>query len=179
MRKNVNGCNIRFEVRENAQSAAIPVLFLHGWGCDLEYFAALMDAAQETATVIALDFPAHGKSDEPPVPWGVEDYALQVKQLLDLLHIARVDIVAHSFGVRVAIWLASHDPQLIGKMVFTGGAGIQKPATQAGDRRNRTLQALEGDDTLFDEDAAAENADAEAAKQADSDIRIQGLRKPK
>ncbi len=128
MFRNIGGCKIRYEIRLNEQSAEPPVLFLHGWGCNAGFFTELMDAMQESATVLALDFPAHGESDEPPLPWGVGDFAGQVSELLTFLQIKTVDVVAHSFGARVAIWLASHNPQLINKIVITGGAGVKKPA---------------------------------------------------
>ena len=133
MFRNIGGCKIRFEIRANEQSREMPVLFLHGWGCDLEMFSGMMDAMQGSATLLALDFPAHGESDDPPEPWGVGDFAQQVAALLDSLQMEKVDIVAHSFGARVAIWLASHNPQLVNKIVITGGAGVKKSTdAQAG-----------------------------------------------
>lgn len=138
MFRNIGGCKIRFEIRTNAQSGELPVLFLHGWGCDAGIFTGLMDAVQDTATLLALDFPAHGESGDPPEPWGVGDFAGQVLGLLDFLQMEKVDVVAHSFGARVAIWLASHYPRRVNKIVITGGAGVKKPVdAQAGKKTAR------------------------------------------
>ena len=126
----VNGSAIHYEIRNHGNAAETPVLLLHGWGCDMSIFAGVMSALQDDTTLIALDFPAHGESAEPPEPWGVGDFALQVKQLLHECRIDRVNVIAHSFGARVAIYLASHEPQLIGKLVITGGAGVKKPSAR-------------------------------------------------
>ena len=40
------------------------------------------------------------------------------------LNIDKTNIIAHSFGARVAIFLASQHPKLVSKMIITGGAGI-------------------------------------------------------
>ena len=144
MLQTVNGCKIHYEIKHNSKSSETPVLFLHGWGCDANIFADLMEAAQTRATVISLDFPAHGQSEAPPIPWGVGDFAVQVKQLLDNINIVKVCVVAHSFGARVSIYLASQYPQLIEKMIITGGAGIRKPATQQNAKRTSHYKRLSG-----------------------------------
>ena len=126
----VNGSAIHYEVRNHGNAAETPVLLLHGWGCDMSIFTGLMNALKDDATIIALDFPAHGESAEPPETWGVGDFARQVKQLLQDCRIDRVNVIAHSFGARVAVYLAATEPQLIDKLVITGGAGVKKPAAR-------------------------------------------------
>jgi pimeloyl-ACP methyl ester carboxylesterase len=138
----INGCGIHYEIRESGNAGGTPVLFLHGWGCDMHLFSGTMDALKDLAMLIALDFPAHGESEEPPQPWGVGEYAEQVKQLLLEHRIDQVDIVAHSFGARVAVWLAANEPGLVGKMVITGGAGIKKPATETASKRTARYKRL-------------------------------------
>ncbi|MBO5502339.1 MAG: alpha/beta hydrolase, partial [Clostridia bacterium] len=64
------------------------------------------------------------------MPWGVPEYAAQVKALLDSLAFSKINVVAHSFGGRVAIELASTYPELIEKLLITGGAGLRKQPTE-------------------------------------------------
>jgi len=56
-------------------------------------------------------------------------------------------VIAHSFGGRVAIWLAAQEPALIRRLVLTGAAGLmpQKTAAQEADGRRyqRQKQRLE------------------------------------
>ena len=117
-----------FYVTRGLEEPGIPVLFLHGWGCTHEVFSPLMEAL--SLPEIAMDFPGHGESGEPATPWGIPEYAEQVLQLLDFLGVPRVRIVAHSFGGRVALWLSSHAPERVERMVLTGAAGIRPPQSE-------------------------------------------------
>ena len=142
MIRNVNGCRIHYEITQEGNSVGLPVLFLHGWGCDLRIFSRIMEAVRDRATLVALDFPAHGESEEPPQPWGVGEFARQVHALLKELQIAKVHIVAHSYGARVALWLAAHEPDFVGNLVITGGAGIKKPVSPEAEKRTVRYKRL-------------------------------------
>ena len=133
----IQDCRIayRYEKAEDDQSETI--LLMHGWGCDGTIFNSMIDSLRKHASVLVVDFPGHGQSGEPSAPWGVEEYANQILGLLDVLQISCTHIIAHSFGGRVAIWLASHAPERIGKMLITGGAGIRKTSTIQSSRQKR------------------------------------------
>lgn len=135
MQETLCGCLLDYEIRVHPTPDAPRVLLLHGWGCDRTTFSFIETALAETATVITLDFPGHGRSGEPPEPWGVGDYAAQVYALLEAHSLGPVHLIAHSFGGRVALWLAAHHPEAIRQMVITGGAGIRKPVTEQARKR--------------------------------------------
>ena len=63
-----------------------------------------------------------------PYPYSVDDYVLEIENVLDEIGEENVDILAHSFGARVAIKLANKDKR-IDKIVFTGGAGLKPKRT--------------------------------------------------
>ena len=113
------------------------ILLLHGWGCDGSIFAAVERELAPQAGLLTVDFPGHGHSDEPPQPWGVPEYAEQIRSLLQQLGLQKVHIIAHSFGGRVAIYLASQHPQFVDRMIITGGAGIRKPPSEAQSKRQK------------------------------------------
>lgn len=135
MEATIQGCRLFYRWRQPESAKAPAVLLLHGWGCDSSIFSFIESELPADAPVLALDFPGHGKSGEPPEPWGVAEYAKQVLALMDELKIERVRIIAHSFGGRIAIYLASHFPERVEKMVITGGAGIRKPASESQKKR--------------------------------------------
>ncbi|MBQ9198004.1 MAG: alpha/beta hydrolase [Clostridia bacterium] len=118
------------------------ILMLHGWGCSIQHFEPIAQAMQDDYHITVIDFPAHGQSSQPPAPWGVGDFAECVKQLIERLHIAPCYVIAHSFGGRVALWLAANEPQLIIRMVLTGCAGIRKPQTEEAKKRSERYQKL-------------------------------------
>ena len=109
------------------------VLFLHGWGCSAQMMESMQRTLSKKMRTAAIDFPGHGrmgKAAEPPKPWGVPQYMEMTAEIIRRLELAPCDIVAHSFGGRVALYLGAHEPQLINRIVLTGGAGIQKPQTE-------------------------------------------------
>jgi pimeloyl-ACP methyl ester carboxylesterase len=136
----IQDCRIFYRSERLENSNAPTILFLHGWGCDGNVFSFFQKAIN--TSWISVDFPGHGLSGEPPMPWGVPEYAEQIYQLLQALSVEKVNIVAHSFGGRVAIYLASHHPEVVGKMIITGGAGIRKPASETQSKRQKQYQKL-------------------------------------
>lgn len=118
------------------------ILMLHGWGCSVQHFEPVAQALADRYQITVIDFPAHGQSSQPPEPWGVSDFGECVKQLIGQLRIAPCDIIAHSFGGRVALWLAANEPSLVNRLVLTGCAGIRKPQTEEGKKRGARYQRL-------------------------------------
>lgn len=135
----INGVKLHYE---QYGSGARNVLMLHGWGCEIKHFAPIAEAMQADYHITVIDFPAHGQSSPPPSPWSVSDFAACVKQLIERLSIAPCDVIAHSFGGRVALFLAANEPQLINRLVLTGGAGLKKAPTAAQQKRSAHYRRL-------------------------------------
>lgn len=96
-------------------------LFLHGWGGSVESFKFI--AKEFSGKKILIDFPPFGDSGEPLSEWDLYDYVNVTKLIMLELKIDNYNIVAHSFGGRVAIILATCG--VVNKMVLTGCAGIK------------------------------------------------------
>ncbi|MBR3885765.1 MAG: alpha/beta hydrolase [Clostridia bacterium] len=79
------------------------IVFLHGWGADLNSFLWLKDYFFGEYSLIFLDFDGFGKTGEPKEALNLFDYVLNLKKLLDNFDIEEICFVAHSFGGRVAI----------------------------------------------------------------------------
>lgn len=138
----IQNCRLFYRYQTAEKSAAPTILFLHGWGCDGSIFQCFDKELNAHADCLFVDFPGHGQSGEPSEPWGVPEYAEQIRMLLKTLKIERVHIIAHSFGGRVAIWLSSHYPELVEKMVITGGAGLRKPDAGKPSKRQQQYKRL-------------------------------------
>ena len=121
------------------------VLLLHGWGCSAEMMSGIQNALSGSMRTLALDFPGHGAMGHaapPPETWGVPEYAELCVQLIRKYDLAPCDLIAHSFGGRVAIWLAANHPELVGRMVLTGAAGVPKPASGQLQARQKLYKRL-------------------------------------
>ena len=101
------------------------VLLLHGWGCDISLMRPVGEALAAEHRILMIDLPGHGKSGRPPEPWGVPEYAACVAGMLERLQFSPCSVIAHSFGCRIAAWLAAEKPGLFTRMIFTGAAGIK------------------------------------------------------
>ncbi len=101
------------------------MLLLHGWGGCADSFAPVSLRLQAVFSVYAVDFPAHGDSDMPKKPWHVQDFADILRAFIQEHQLEGCAVIAHSFGGRVVLKLASREPRLFQKIVLTGGAGIR------------------------------------------------------
>ena len=121
------------------------LILLHGWGCSAQMMSAAQEAFAPFMRTLSLDFPGHGamgKAPEPPGPWGVPEYAGLVARLIERYALAPCDVIAHSFGCRVAILLAAEHPEQVGRMILTGAAGIPKPKSRESERRQGAYRLL-------------------------------------
>ncbi len=121
----IDGIKINYEQHGEGED----VLVLHGWGASMETMRPVIDALSSRYRVTALDFPGFGGSGVPPEHYGVPQYAALIYALLQQLGIQKTHVICHSFGGRVTILLAAQHQQMIGKIVFTGAAGLLKRRT--------------------------------------------------
>lgn len=83
------------------------LVFLHGWGQNIEMMKLLADAFVKENRIIILDFPGFGESAEPKEVWTIEDFADMVHELLQKLNIENFTLLGHSFGGKVTLMYAS------------------------------------------------------------------------
>ncbi len=121
----IDGIRVRYARRGEEGSTRVPVLFLHGFGGDLDNWLFNLDAVAAAAPVIALDLPAHGQSDAR-LPGGgtLADLAAFVLHFLDTIGVERVHVVGHSMGGAVAAQMALAAPQRIASLVLIASAGL-------------------------------------------------------
>ena len=79
------------------------LVFLHGWGADLNSFLWLKDFFVDEYSLIFLDFYGFGKTGEPCSPFSLSDYVENLKLFLNKFEIEELVLIGHSFGGRVAI----------------------------------------------------------------------------
>lgn len=105
------------------------VILMHGWGGSAESFKPVFDYLSKSYKVYAFDFPGFGKSSLPPKVWGKEEYGKFFINFLKSTGIERTNIIAHSFGGRIAIWLAANYPEKVNKLILINSAGIKPSRT--------------------------------------------------
>jgi pimeloyl-ACP methyl ester carboxylesterase len=116
----------RFSYMEAGPADARPLVLLHGIGANSMGWRFQFAGLAGRFHVIAWNAPGYMMSDnllaETP---GSQDYADSVSDFLAALGIERFDMLANSFGTRVAQCFAYHHPGRIERTVFTGTAVAQ------------------------------------------------------
>ena len=132
----------RFSYMEAGDPDGIPLLLLHGIGASSLYWRYQFAGLSDRWRVIAWNAPGYLLSDNllADAPTGL-DYADAVAEFLASLELEWVNILANSFGTRVAQEFARHHPGRIGRMVLTG-TGIGRGDMSAEDKA-RAIAARE------------------------------------
>jgi pimeloyl-ACP methyl ester carboxylesterase len=129
----------RFSYMEAGQSNMPPALLLHGIGANSLHWRFQLAGLAGGFRLIAWNAPGYLLSDnlraETPT---CRDYADALDDLLRALGIGAFDVVANSFGTRVAQGFAYHHPGRIGRAVFTGTSIAQGISAE---ERARGLEA--------------------------------------
>ena len=121
----VDGIRVRCARRGDDGGGELPVLFLHGFGGDLDNWLFNLDAVAAAAPVIALDLPGHGQSDARlPGDATLADLAGFVLHFLDGLGVERVHVVGHSMGGAIAAQMALAAPRRVASLVLLATAGL-------------------------------------------------------
>lgn len=105
------------------------VILMHGWGGSAESFKPVFGYLSKSYKVYAFDFPGFGRSSLPPKVWGKEEYGNFFMNFLKSTGIERTNLIAHSFGGRIAIWLAANYPEKVNKLILINSAGIKPGRT--------------------------------------------------
>ena len=74
--------------------------------------------------VTALDFLGFGQSAPLTEAYSVADYAHWTETVMQKLRLCRPHVIAHSFGCRVAVKMASEHVDVFDKILLTGPAGV-------------------------------------------------------
>ncbi|MFI3229735.1 MAG: alpha/beta hydrolase [Bacillota bacterium] len=104
--------------------AGQPIIFLHGWGGNKDSMCNLSLPLQNEFCTISVDLFGFGETEHPTYPLNVADYALAIVELITELQLKDVIIVGHSFGGRVAIYIAANYGFLVEKLILISSAGL-------------------------------------------------------
>lgn len=106
-----------------------PVLVLgSSLGTTLELWDPQMAACTAHCRVLRFDLRGHGGSGAPPGPYTVAGLAGDVLALADGLGIDRFSYCGISLGGMLGMWLASHHPERVDRLVLAATAPVLGPA---------------------------------------------------
>jgi N-formylmaleamate deformylase len=115
-----------------------PLLLLHGIGSNARTWGRAAEMLAARRLVVAPDFRGHGQSAKPERGYRDVDYIADVEALMPQVADGPIDVIAHSFGGRIAAELAARRPDLFRRLVLEeaiGGPSAARPAAQEAEMR--------------------------------------------
>jgi len=109
-----NGLRLYYQVEGQGPA----VLLLHPVGLDLTCWSGQVEALAPEFRVLRVDLRGHGRSEVPPPPYSLEDFADDVHLLLRALDLGPVHAVGLSLGGMVAQLLALDHPEDVRSLVL-------------------------------------------------------------
>jgi pyruvate dehydrogenase E2 component (dihydrolipoamide acetyltransferase) len=114
----------RLRVLDLGAGDATPILFVHGFGGDLQGWMFTQPMLAENRRAVALDLPGHGGSVKEVGSGNAETLAAAVGDALAALDIERAHLVGHSMGGAIAATLALDDPERVASLTLIATAGL-------------------------------------------------------
>ena len=98
-----------------------PLVLLHGNGEDHTYFKRQMGPFSQHFRVIAVDTRGHGESPRGTAPFTLEQFAEDLKALLDQMGLTKIHLLGFSDGANIAMLFAIRYPEYLKSLILNGG----------------------------------------------------------
>jgi pimeloyl-ACP methyl ester carboxylesterase len=159
-----HGVRIHYEV---AGSGDPPIVLVHGWCCDLTFFAPQIEHFSRNHRVVAVDLRGHGQSDKPEQEYTIAGFADELMTFCRGMGLMKPIIMGHSMGAMIAAELTHWHPELPLALILLDGM-IVGPQTLR-DTVQHHLDTLHGGD--YREAQRAFVADAMFLPTSDQELR--------
>lgn len=103
------------------QGKGEPIFLLHGNGEDGTYFVSQLSFFSDRYRVIAVDTRGHGKSLRGTAPFTMEQFAMDLRDLMDRLQIQKAVVLGFSDGANIAMKFALKYPEKVKALILNGG----------------------------------------------------------
>ena len=113
---------IRFLRR--GKQVGTPVVLLHGFASDLHSWRLIHSPLSRHRDVIAFELPGHGESRDWQKSGGVKALAEHLEQVIIELELGTVDLVGHSLGGAIAVYLASQQTNMVRRLTLLAPVGF-------------------------------------------------------
>jgi pimeloyl-ACP methyl ester carboxylesterase len=113
----ISSNGIRIHVEERG-SGGLPLVFLHYWGGSSRTWGHVTGILSTSHRTFAIDHRGWGESDAPPSGYGLTELAADAHGVIDALNLRHYVLVGHSMGGKVAMLMASRQPQGLAGLVL-------------------------------------------------------------
>lgn len=133
-------------VEQAGPSSGEPVVLIHGFGGSTYSWRKILPTLAERFWVVAVDLSGFGYTERPRrrERYSREAQGELVLRVMDALGMESADLIGHSYGGGITLWIAWRHPERVRSMVLVDSSA----PTYANDRRSR-LAALRPFTSLF------------------------------
>ena len=115
-----NGINLHYLEHKGDDPT---IILMHGLTANAHAFDGLISAGLSPSfNVISIDLRGRGESDKPDTGYTMMDHAKDIIGLLDKLKMDKVIMGGHSFGALLSLYLATHFPERVHKLLILDAA---------------------------------------------------------
>ena len=126
----VNGLTLRVETWGRRAAPERAVLLVHGITANSQYWSEVGPSlAAEGWWAIAPDLRGRGRSAKPPHGYGPAIHVSDLLGICDALALPVVNVVGHSLGALIGLYLAAVHPHRLTKLVLIDAGGKLPPDT--------------------------------------------------
>ena len=108
----------QFNYKLTGPDTETPWVFLHGLFGYLNNWGSIVRAIDKNSKCLVYDQRGHGQSFKPKTGYKTEDYAADLKKIIDELNFKKIILVGHSMGGRNALLFANQFPERIEKLII-------------------------------------------------------------
>ncbi|HEX3956015.1 MAG TPA: alpha/beta hydrolase [Trebonia sp.] len=111
-RLETRNASLTYTLSGDAGSSAVPVVLIHGWGCQRGDWTAVASELSVRRRVVALDLPSFGESCARRTRYTVRAFAEDVSAVIDAEGLGGAAVAGHSMGGAVALETALLRPDV-------------------------------------------------------------------
>ena len=120
----VDAGGTRIRYLNMGEAGGPPVIFIHGYGGDLNNWMFNQEALSENNTTYALDLPGHGGSTKAVGDGSLDVFTDAVIAFMDAKSIEKAHLVGHSMGGATALAIASNAGDRVASLTLIAPAGL-------------------------------------------------------
>ncbi len=142
-----------YKVIEKCKKESTWIIMVHGFTHNYSYFRKQIDHFQNDYKLLMVDLRGHGKSTDTTGPFGIEEYADDIEEVLSELNINKTIYWGTHTGSAIGLVLALRNPEVLSSLILEGTflPGFNMPRTSALINTIKTIAKKDGVEAALDD----------------------------
>ena len=120
----IEAASKRIQYVKMGEGDGTPIIFVHGFGGDLNNWLFTQPALSEDRVTYAIDLPGHGGSIKDVGDGSLPNLAGPLRDFMKAMDIGKAHLVGHSLGAAVVLSVSKEAPDAVVSVTAVCGAGL-------------------------------------------------------